>query len=107
MGDHIKLGEGPGRHFAERGKIVERLTPMRDRRIVAIEALRLALQREPGELVLQSAPGLPSVAITVAELAALAASTLDQCPLCEAFAFVNIDCDLCLIAGSLLAGEMP
>lgn len=45
--------------------------------------------------------------IQAAEIVALAASTLNQCPYCGAEAWVNIDCDACLVVSALLAREIP
>lgn len=73
---------------------------MRDRDVVASNVLKYCVtQMEPDAKVIG--------VFTAAEVAALAASTMDQCPKCDAAAWVNIDCELCLVATALLAGEMP
>lgn len=73
--------------------------PMMNREAVASAVLKSALAWEPDACLVGN--------VTAAELAALAASALDTCPLCGATAWVNIDCDLCLTCTSLRHGEMP
>ncbi len=72
---------------------------MRNREAVAMTVLKfVATTVNPDDVVVGDT--------TAAELAALAASVLAQCPKCQATAWVNIDCDLCLVVTALLAGEM-
>ena len=78
----------------------EKLTrPMMNREAVAVAVLRYALAWEPNVCLLGN--------IMASEIAALAASALDTCPKCGSTAWVNIDCDLCLVVTSLRNGEMP
>jgi hypothetical protein len=73
--------------------------PMMNREAVAAEVLRCALSWEPNVCLLGN--------VMASEIAALAASAIDTCPKCGATAWVNIDCDLCLVVTSLRNGEMP
>jgi len=73
--------------------------PMMNREAVAVDVLRCALAWEPNACLLGN--------VMASEIAALAASAIDTCPKCGATAWVNIDCDLCLVVVSLRNGEMP
>lgn len=73
--------------------------PMRARKVVASAVLEYCAKMEPDDVAFGD--------ILAAELAAMAASALDQCPYCGAEEWVNIDCDVCLVASALLAGEVP
>lgn len=44
---------------------------------------------------------------TLAEIARLASREVMTCPSCGAEAWVNIDCDMCLVCSSLANGEVP
>lgn len=68
--------------------------PMMNRKAVAVEVLRCALAWEPNVCLLGN--------VMESEIAALAASDIDTCPKCGATAWVNIDCDLCLMVTALL-----
>lgn len=72
---------------------------MRTREQIAIDVLQASIAWEPEVRVVAN--------VTASELAALAAAAVDTCPSCGATAFVNIDCDLCLVCSALLAGEVP
>jgi hypothetical protein len=72
---------------------------MRAKHDYAEAALRYAISREPDELLLGC--------ITAAELVALTADAVMQCPKCGAESWVNIDCDLCLVVSQIQRGEMP
>jgi predicted signal transduction protein with EAL and GGDEF domain len=80
--------------MAQRGWLQVRL-----REQIAIDVLRAAIAWEPEVRVVAN--------VTASELASLAAASIDTCPGCGATAFVNIDCDLCLVCSSLIAGEVP
>jgi hypothetical protein len=70
---------------------------VKNREAVASAVLRNCLTWRPDTVLLTG--------VTAAELAGLAASSIDTCPKCGATAWVNIDCDLCLVATSLREGE--
>jgi len=69
---------------------------MHNREQVAVEVLKCALSWEPEVRLLGN--------VMASEIAALAASCVTSCPSCGAEPFVNIDCDVCTICRSLLAG---
>jgi hypothetical protein len=73
--------------------------PMRDTETVAGELLRCSLSWEPNACLVGN--------VMAAEVAALASRHITSCPKCGAEPWVNIDCDLCLIAHALQHGEMP
>jgi hypothetical protein len=73
--------------------------PMMNREAVAVEVMRCALSHEPNACLLGN--------VMASEIAALAASAIDSCPKCGAVAWVNIDCDVCMIVGQLMGGEIP
>ena len=73
--------------------------PMMNREAVAVNVLRFSLALEPNVRLLGD--------VMASEIAALAASAVDTCPKCGATAWVNIDCDLCLVVTALMRGEMP
>lgn len=70
---------------------------MRDPETIARELLANALAWEPDTCLLGN--------VTAAEAAALAARAVMTCPSCGSEAWVNIDCDMCLICAALVAGE--
>lgn len=79
---------------------IQRLTrPMKNREAVAVDVLRCALAWEPNVCLIGN--------VMACEIAALAASAIDTCPKCGATAWVNIDCDLCMVVGQLMLGEQP
>jgi hypothetical protein len=61
---------------------------------IAVDVLRCALAWEPNACLMGN--------VTASEIATLAAWTIDTCPKCGATAWVNIDCDLCLVLADLL-----
>lgn len=73
--------------------------PMRNLEQVAVDVLHCAISHEPNVCLLGN--------VIASEVAALAAFVIDSCPKCGATAWVNIDCDLCLVCSQLLHGEMP
>ena len=73
--------------------------PMLSREATAIDLLKCAISHEPDVRLLGN--------LRACELAALAASIVTCCPACGAEPWVNIDCDLCLVATALTAGEVP
>jgi PAS domain-containing protein len=73
--------------------------PMLSREATAIELLRCAISWEPEVRLVGN--------LRACEIAALAASIVTCCPKCGAEPWVNIDCDLCLVATALTAGEVP
>lgn len=72
--------------------------PMHSPEQIAREVLQAALSHEPGVRLIAD--------VMACEMAALAARQIATCPTCGAEAWVNIDCDLCLIAGQLTRGEV-
>lgn len=72
---------------------------MRDPETIARMALEAALTWEPDARLIGD--------LTAAEVAALAARAAMTCPGCGAEAWVNIDCDMCLVCAALASGEMP
>jgi hypothetical protein len=60
---------------------------------IAVDVLHCALSWEPGVRLIGD--------VTAAEVATLAAHTITQCPKCGAEAWVNIDCDLCMVCSEL------
>jgi hypothetical protein len=66
---------------------------------IAREVLQAALSHEPDVRLIAN--------VMACELAALAARQIATCTKCGAEAWVNIDCDLCLIAGQLTRGKVP
>lgn len=73
--------------------------PMLSREQTAIELLKCAISWEPEVRLVGS--------LRACEIAALAASIVTCCPRCGAEPWVNIDCDLCLVATALTSGEVP
>lgn len=78
-------------------------TKLRNAQDVARALLRHALALDPERV---------TCGATHAEIAMLAAEMLatvfnEPCPVCGAEPFVNIDCDVCLVASKLLSGELP
>ena len=73
--------------------------PMLSREATAIALLKSAISWEPEARLVGG--------LRACELAALAASIVTCCPKCGAEPWVNIDCDLCLVATALTAGEVP
>jgi|JI8StandDraft_1071087.scaffolds.fasta_scaffold80784_1 hypothetical protein len=72
---------------------------MRDPEAIACDALACALAHEPDVRLIGN--------VTAAEVAALAARSVMTCPACGATAWVNIDCDTCLVCSALVSGEVP
>lgn len=72
---------------------------MRDPESIAACVLKCALAREPDVRLVGN--------VQACEVAALAARAVMTCPSCGSEAWVNIDCDLCLVAGQLSRGETP
>jgi hypothetical protein len=72
---------------------------MLSREATAIDLLKCALSHEPDARLLGN--------LSARDVAALAASIVTCCPSCGAEPWVNIDCDLCLVATGLAAGEVP
>jgi hypothetical protein len=66
---------------------------MRSLESAAIALLKIAVARPPDEALVND--------ITARELASLAISSIGQCPVCGATAWVNIDCELCAICSDL------
>lgn len=64
-----------------------------------MELLKCALSHEPGVMLIGN--------VMACEIAMLAAASVLTCPKCGAEPWVNIDCDLCLVAGQLARGEVP
>ncbi len=60
---------------------------------VAVDVLKCALSWDPEVRLLGN--------VTAREIAALAAKAITTCPKCGAEAWVNIDCDLCLMVAQL------
>jgi hypothetical protein len=72
---------------------------MRTAEEIAIELLKCAIAHEPDVRLVGN--------VTAAELGRVVAYQVQTCPKCGATAWVNIDCDLCLIATHLENGETP
>lgn len=72
---------------------------MRDIESIARDVLCCAISHDPDARLIGN--------VRASEVAALAAREIMTCPKCGAEAWVNIDCDLCLIAGQLQIGEEP
>lgn len=73
--------------------------PVRNRDAIAADVLECALGWEPDVRLIGN--------VQAAEVAYLAASMLTACPHCGSEAWVNIDCDVCLVVGQLIQGEIP
>ena len=67
--------------------------------VAAVEILRCALGWEPEARILEN--------VRACEVARLAANAIMTCPACGAEAWVNIDCETCLVVGKLVSGEIP
>lgn len=72
---------------------------MRDPETIARETLKCALAWEPDARLIGN--------VRASEAAALAARAVMTCPSCGAEAWVNVDCDMCLVCAALVAGEVP
>lgn len=72
---------------------------MRTTEAIALDALRCAISHEPDSRLIGN--------VTAAEVVRLCAREVMTCPKCGAEAWVNIDCDLCLIVGQIANGEVP
>jgi hypothetical protein len=72
---------------------------MRDPETIACDVLACALAHDPDVRLIGN--------VTAAEVAALAARHVMTCPHCGAEAWVNIDCDTCLVCSALVSGEVP
>lgn len=72
---------------------------MRDPETIARMTLEAALAWDPDARLIGN--------VTAAEVAALAARAVTTCPSCGAEAWVNIDCDACLVCAALASGEVP
>lgn len=72
---------------------------MRTTESIAADVLGCAIAHEPDSRLVGN--------VTAAEIVRLCAGHVMTCPRCGAEAWVNIDCDLCLIVGQLAQGEIP
>ena len=72
---------------------------VRDRAAIAADVLACALGWEPNVRLIGN--------VQAAEVARLAASVLITCHHCGSDAWVNIDCDVCIVVGQLIQGEIP
>lgn len=72
---------------------------MREPETIARMTLEAALTWDPDARLIGD--------VTAAEVAALAARAVMTCPACGSEAWVNIDCDMCLVCAALVAGEVP
>lgn len=72
---------------------------MRSTETIAVDVLRCAISHEPDSRLIGN--------VTAAELVRLCAAEVMTCPKCGAEAWVNIDCDLCLVVSQLANGEIP
>lgn len=68
---------------------------MKDRGIeqIAVDVIQCALGWEPDVRLIGN--------VKASEIALLASMVIDTCPKCGSTAWVNIDCDLCLLIGDL------
>lgn len=64
---------------------------------IAEDILHCALTHEPGSRLLGN--------VTASEIVRLAAGAMATCPACGAEAWVNIDCDVCLVVSAITTGE--
>lgn len=71
--------------------------PKLSREETAWELLKCAVSHEPGARLVGN--------VRAAEIAALAASIVEQCPACGSEAWVNIDCTLCAVAADLVRAQ--
>ena len=72
---------------------------MRDPETIARMTLDAALTWDPDARLIGD--------VTASEVAALAARAVMTCPRCGSDAWVNIDCDVCLVCASLTSGGVP
>lgn len=70
---------------------------MRTREAIALDVFRCAVSHEPGVRLIGN--------VTASEVVRLVAREVMTCPACGAEAWVNIDCDLCLVVGQIASGE--
>lgn len=64
---------------------------------VAEDLLGCALTHEPGSRLIGN--------VTASEIVRLAAGFMTSCPACGAEAWVNIDCNVCLVVSAISGGE--
>lgn len=72
---------------------------MRTTEAIAADVLQCAIAHDPDSRLIGN--------VTAAEIVRLCASEVMTCPKCGAEAWVNIDCDMCLVVGQLAQGEIP
>ena len=64
---------------------------------IAVELLKCALAHEPDACLIGN--------VMACEVAALAARHVMMCPECGSTAWVNIDCDMCMVCAQLVSGK--
>lgn len=66
---------------------------------IAVDILKSALTHEPDSRLIAN--------VSAHEVIKLAAREVLSCPRCGAEPWCNIDCDVCLVVGQIVIGEIP